>query len=151
MFHTFSNYVCVEALEELVLLDQKVAEAISSAWASSMLLVRNSQWKRYFQFCHEFGLLALPADASTVACFLVHIGQSVRFSTVNNYTSAVIALHRFYGFEIDFRSFFIIKMVLKGLKVRDDEGSMARVPFSMQQLGLIYDRMVKPHMTICVG
>lgn len=80
----------------------------------------------------------------------MHIGQSVRFSTVNNYTSAINSLHRFYGYEIDFRSYFVIKMVLKGLKVHDEEGTMARVPFTMDQLGSMYDLLVKtPYDELC--
>lgn len=114
---------------------------ISSAWADSTLAVRNSQWKRYFQFCHEFGLMPLPADVSTIARFLVHIGQSMRYVTINNYTSALNSLHKFYGFNVDFRIYYLIKLVLQGLKSMDDGPSLSRVPFTIQQLDLMYSKL----------
>lgn len=124
--------------DELVQLDRRVSEVISSAWSDNTLAVRNSQWKRYFLFCHDFGLLSLPASVSTVARFLVHLGQDVRFGTVNNYMSAIIALHRFYGYEIDFRSYYLIRLVLKGLKNLDVEGTRAKIPFTLSQLHSMY-------------
>lgn len=143
---TLEIYVCVVVTGELELLDKQVAEV----WASSTLAVRNSQWKRYLLFCHNYGLLPLPAELSTVARFLVSIGQDVRYSTVNNYTSAVISLHKFYGYEIDFRAYYIIKLVLKGLKTRDIDGNKAKIPFTVQQLDLMYDRTVKnEHDKLC--
>ena len=48
--------------------------------------------------------------------FLVYLGRTCKFSTVNNYLSAVVTLHRFYGYPAEFRDSFLIKMVLKGLK-----------------------------------
>lgn len=113
---------------------------ISSAWADSTLAVRNSQWKRYFKFCCDFSFVPLPADVSTIARFLVHLGQNTRYVTVNNYTSALNSLHKFYGFEIDFRNYYLIKLVAKGLKSMDEEGSSARVPFTIQQVDLMYVR-----------
>lgn len=134
--------IYVAATEDIAILDGQVAEVITSAWASSTLSVRNSQWKRFFQFCHTFGLVPLPAEVSTIARFLVHIGQDVRYSTVNNYTSAINCLHKFYGFELDFREYYIIKLVLKGLKTRDVEGFKAKVPFTLDQLDIMCSRTV---------
>lgn len=122
-----------------------VGEVITSAWASSTLAVRNSQWKRFLQFAHKYGLVPLPAEVSTVARFLVSLGQEVRYSTVNNYTSAIISLHKFYGFETDFRAYYLIKLVLKGLKMIDVEGNKARLPFTVNQLDVMYDRSVSSH------
>lgn len=123
-----------------------VAAVITSAWASSTLAVRNSQWKRFLQFAHKYGLIPLPAEVSTVARFLVSIGQEVRYSTVNNYTSAIISLHKFYGYETDFRAYYLIKLVLKGLKMIDVEGNKARLPFTIDQLDVLYDRTVRSYL-----
>lgn len=148
MSYIICVYVAVP--DDLLDLDAKVAETIASAWASSTLSVRNSQWKKFFWFCHNYNLVPLPADVSTVARFLVFIGQEVRYTTVNNYTSAVNTLHKFYGYELDFRSYYIIKLVLKGLKTKDVEGSMAKVPFTVQQLDVMYDRTVRTyHDELC--
>lgn len=141
MISVVSIYVVV--ITDVAFLDNQVAEVIASAWASSTLAVRNSQWKRFIQFCHTFGLIPLPAELSTMARFLVHIGQDVRYTTVNNYTSAINSLHKFYGFDTDFRDYYIIKLVLKGLKTRDQEGFKAKVPFTVDQLDTMYIRSVR--------
>lgn len=147
---TSKIFACVVAIEELEELDHMVVEVITSAWASSTLSVRNSQWKRFLRFAHTYGLVPLPAEVSTVARFLVSIGQEVRYSTVNNYTSAIISLHKFYGYETDFRSYYLIKLVLKGLKMIDTEGNKARLPFTVTQLDVLYDRTVNSyHEELC--
>lgn len=132
---------CVAVSSQLEELDERVAQVISSAWSDNTLAVRNSQWKRYFQFCHQFSLLPLPADVSTIARFLVHTGQNTRYVTVNNYMSALNSLHKFYGFDVDYRSYYLIKLILKGLKSMDEGSSSARIPFTIQQLDLMYARM----------
>lgn len=143
---TFVICVYVVAMGDVAILDNQIAEVIAAAWASSTLAVRNSQWKRFLQFCQNFGLLPLPAHVSTIARFFVHIGQDVRFSTVNNYTSAINCLHKFYGFEVDFREYYIIRLVLKGLKTRDIEGFKAKVPFKVEQLDMMYNRTVQSNL-----
>lgn len=50
--------------------------------------------------------------------FLVNKAKASKFSTVNNYLSAVITLHKYYGFRADFRQKYFIKMVIGGLKKR---------------------------------
>lgn len=40
----------------------------------------------------------------------------MKFVTINNYLSAIISLHKFYGFDADYREKYFIKMVLEGLK-----------------------------------
>lgn len=99
-------------------LDNQVDLIIQSAWAESTLATRNSQWGKYIRFCRSNDLNPLPASPITVARFLVHMGKTCKFSTCNNYMSAVVTLHKFFGFPGDFREIFLIKMVLKGLARR---------------------------------
>ena len=89
---------------------------IGSAWSSNTLLTRNSQWSRFIKFCNEHGLQVMPASANTVCRFLIWQSRTSKYSTCNNYLSAINVLHRFYGHDIDFRQFFVVKLVLKGLK-----------------------------------
>lgn len=65
----------------------------------------------------------------------------MRYVTVNNYTSALNLLHKFYGFNFDFCTYYLIKLVLKGLKSMDDGQSAARIPFTIQQLDLMYTKI----------
>lgn len=40
----------------------------------------------------------------------------MKFGTLNNYLSAIISLHRYYGFDASYRDSYFIKTVLAGLK-----------------------------------
>ena len=107
-----SNYVAVD----LTVLDREVSGAIGAAWSDTTLKTRNSQWKKYIEFCHDNDIQAMPASHETVTRFLVFLARTCKFSTVNNYSSAVNRLHLFYGYKIDFRDSFLIKLVLAGIK-----------------------------------
>lgn len=100
---------------ELDELDNKMSDVIRAAWADTTLATRNSQWGRYIRFCKANGLQPVPGTVITVARFLIHLGSCCVFSTCNNYLSAIIALHKFIGYPSDYREYFVIKLVLKGL------------------------------------
>lgn len=119
-------------------IDTQMATVISSAWSDNTWATRQSQWKRYFKFCMDTRLEPLPADVLTVARFLIHLGQSSRFTTVTNYLSAVINLHRYYGYDGDFRSYYIIKMILAGLKRILGGLSTPKDPLTPGQLRRMY-------------
>lgn len=107
--------VPVTTANDLDHIDQQLELVIRSAWAESTLATRNSQWKRYIQFCSARGLTVVPAEKLTIARFLVHLGTSCCYSTCNNYLSAVISLHKFTGFDCDARQNYVIRLVLLGL------------------------------------
>lgn len=60
----------------------------------------------------------MPASVITVARFLIHLGASCAYSTCNNYLSGIITLHKLMGHPSDFRDYFVIKLILKGLAKR---------------------------------
>lgn len=122
-------------LEEI---DARMATVIAAAWADNTWSTRQSQWKRYLRFCGDTQLEPLPADVLTIARFLIHLGQSSQFSTVTNYLSAVINLHRYYGYDIDFRSYYIIKLILSGLKRILGGLSTPKDPLTPGQLRKMY-------------
>lgn len=96
-------------------LDKQLDIIIRSAWADSTLKTRNSQWSKFINFCRANGLNPLPADILTVARFLVNLGRTCAYTTCNNYLSAVVMLHKFFGHETSFRDSFVIGLVMKGL------------------------------------
>ena len=106
--------ICVAA--DLKDIDQELSQVIGAAWSRSTLQCRNSQWSRFIKFAQQHGLQTLPASHETVARFLVWQSRTSKYSTCNNYLSAINVLHKFYGFDVDFRDSFLIKLVLKGLK-----------------------------------
>ena len=84
--------------------------------AKSTLQTRNSQWTKYLTFMCEHGLQSLPASSTDICRFIAYIARSSKYSTVNNYLSAVIVLHRMYGYEVKFREDYAVKLVLQGIR-----------------------------------
>lgn len=125
----------------LTALDQQVSELIGSAWATKTLNTRNSQWKRYITFCHANGLSPLPASLSTVLRFVAELSGSCKFSTINNYISAVNRLHKFYGYDTDFRSYFAMQLCISGLKRKLGTAVDQKMPLSVKQLSGIYHKL----------
>ena len=107
---------------------------IGAAWTKSTLACRNSQWSRYIKLCQDFGLIPIPAEHTTVARFLVWQSKSSKFSTCNNYLSAINILHKFYGHDVDYRQSFLIKLVLKGLKSVLGDQTVQKHPFTVNEL-----------------
>ena len=71
------------------------------AYAQNTLKTRRSQLKRYQDFCDRLSLPALPVTPQTACRFLVDIGESLTFSTLNNCVSALNALGKFYDSTFD--------------------------------------------------
>lgn len=74
-----------------------------------------------------------------MARFLVNLANTCVFSTCNNYLSAIITLHRFFGYERLFRDYFIINMVMKGLGRHLGKAANQNVGRTPVQLCNIYD------------
>ena len=123
-------------------LDAAVSSAVGAAWSSNTLSTRNSQWRKYLQFCSETDQTPLPADIQAVVRFLVYLGRTCKYSTINNYLSAVISLHKFYGYDVSFRDSFLVKLVMRGLKSQLGDQKTQMQPLTIQQLQLIYDTCV---------
>lgn len=126
-------------VQDLQDLDARVSQIIASAWATNTLSVRNSQWKLYLRFCGERLLCALPAELSTIIRFLAYLeSRNYKYSTINNYMSAVVTLHRFYGVQGDFRSTFLVQTVMAGLRNRLGHSSTPKLPLSVHQLKTMF-------------
>ena len=132
-------------------LDVEVSGTIGSAWASSTLKTRSSQWKRYLQFCDDNELQSMPASARTVARFLVFQARTSRYNTVNNCLSAINRLHQTYGYQMEFRQFFLIKMVLSGIKRQLGDSVRQKIPLTPVQMLQIYSHldMTDPFVSAC--
>lgn len=125
----------------MVKLDNQVESIIRCAWAESTLKTRNSQWSRYIEFCKSNSLVPLPADPITVARFLVNLAKTCVYSTCNNYLSAIIALHKFFGYDSSFRDCFLIKMVMQGLGRYLGKAVVQKRGLTPQQLMSIYAQL----------
>ena len=102
--------------------------------ASSTNKTRQAQWRKYFEFCDDFNLIALPAEAHQICRFLVYLGSSLKYSSINNYLSGVIMLHKMYGYIHDFRSDFRVLFTLQGLRRVLGDVSCPKSPLLPQDL-----------------
>ena len=123
-------------------LDEEVSSAVAAAWSTNTLSTRNSQWRKYLKFCSDIGQKPLPADIQTVVRFLVFLARACKFSTVNNYLSAIIALHKFYGYDVTFRDSFLVKLVMRGLKSQLGDQKVQMQPMSVTQMHEMHQRTV---------
>lgn len=126
---------------DMAKLDEQVEEIIRCAWAESTLKTRNSQWNRYITFCHSNSLAPLPADSTTVARFLVNLAKTCVYSTCNNYLSAIIGLHKFFGYDASFRDCFLVKLVLQGLGRHLGKAVIQKRGLTPHQLMSIYAKL----------
>lgn len=122
-------------------LDLQVEVVIKSAWAESTLRTRNSQWGRFIDFCVVNNLTPVPAEISTVARFLVHLARTCVYSTCNNYLSAIISLHKFFGYDKSFRDYFVIELVMKGLGRRLGKSVNQKIGLSPSDFCAIYKKL----------
>lgn len=109
---------------------------IASAWSSNTLRTRNSQWGKYLDYCASMGLCPLPADCTTICRFLIVLSRTCKFSTINNYMSAINILHRFYGYDANYREQFLTKLVMAGLKQKLGTAVEQKIPLTIE---LLYD------------
>lgn len=141
MFRNLWSMYYVAETPQLRLIDQQMVTVIMSSWADTTWATRNSQWKRFLRFCGDINACPLPAEVLTVCRFLVVLGQTSKFATVTNYLSAINGLHRYYGHEIDFRLYFMVKLVLSGLRRILGGQSVPKDPLTPEQLRLMYVRL----------
>lgn len=107
------------------------------AWSSNTLKTRNSQWAKFINYCGSVGLCPLPAECTTLCRFLIVQARTSKYSTINNYVSAINVLHKFYGYTVDFCQFFLTKLVLSGLKARLGGGVTQKHPLTIENLSAI--------------
>lgn len=85
-------------------------------------------------FASIFRLTPLPAECTTVCRFLVIQSRRSKYSTLNNYVSAINVLHRFYGYDINFRDYYLLRLVMAGLKQKLGSAVEQKHPLTFDQL-----------------
>lgn len=86
------------------------------------------------EFCASRDLIAIPATTLTVARFMTYLARSCKFSTINNYLSSIIVLHKYYGHPAGFRDTFYIQLVIRGLRRILGDATNHSIPLSPEQL-----------------
>lgn len=126
---------------DLSILDKGISTSIASAWAPSTLRTRNSQWTKFLDFCMDNNLAPLPALETTVARFLYYMSLSCTYTTVNNYLSAIMVLHRFFGFEANYRNSYYLELLLTGICSNSPAGRGPKDCLSPSQLKTMYSNI----------
>lgn len=121
----------------------EMSNLIGCAWSTNTLATRNSQWKKYIQFCTSMSLQPVPAESLTLARYLVKLSSVCKYTTINNHLSAISVLHKFYGYEAGFRDSFLIKMVLSGIKSKYGTAVASKSILTVNQLRLMYSLLPK--------
>ena len=107
-------------------------------WSDNTWKSRKSQWKRYYDFCTEFALLPLPADAETIGLYVTYLARKCCYVTIMNYISGVWALHDYWGVKHVDPTTFIIRSTLLGAKRLLGCESVQADPLSPEQMQRLY-------------
>jgi integrase len=67
------------------------------ARADSTLKAYRTDWRLFERFCQTHGLVALPADASTIALFITSLAEENRPSTIRRKLAALSVAHKAAG------------------------------------------------------
>ena len=117
------------------LLDNDKAEIIKlQAFAPNTLKTRLSQWKKYYSFCDQHHLKSIPVTPQNVCRFLVSVGDTLTYTTMNNYVSAVNVLGKFYDGAFDLRQDFGVLLLLRGFRRLKGDTSHPKDPISPEDL-----------------
>lgn len=80
----------------------------------------------------------MPASPRTIARFLSDLALTSKYSTVVNYLSSITTMHRFYGYEPEFRDSYYLSMAVKGIKVNLGNELQQKVALTPNQLLQMY-------------
>ena len=72
--------------------------------------------QKYYKFCHQYGLTALPASTDSLNGFAVITALRVKSPhTVSNYISALKSIHHVLALPLDSFSYFYLRLTQRGL------------------------------------
>ena len=82
-----------------------------------MWKTKTSQWKRYLSFCKLADATPVPTKLDVMCRYAVYLAKSLKYSTMQNYISAVISLNNYFGHDaLYIRSEFTFAMTLSGIR-----------------------------------
>lgn len=117
-----------------------------------------SQWKKYNDFCSMYNLKAVPAAVDTVCLYIAFMCDSLKYSTIVNYVSAVWALHNYMGVEPLAKGNFLISCTLRGARRLLGDAVLTSDPLLPEHLVKIYSCMCYSNMfdlvfwtALCLG
>ena len=89
----------------------------SRCWANSTWDTRRSSWKKYLEFCSSHAYEPLPASLEMLELYITYLClDGCKYSTIENYLSAVFTLHKVYDVPHINQKCFSLTMVKQGIK-----------------------------------
>ena len=126
----------------------KLPSASAKSLASNTRRAYDSAWKFFVAWCREKGCQALPADAETVAAYLVNrVDQGLSMSTLQQDRTAIRYRHEAQGFENPTSSPGV-RRVLRDLARRERDSPSVRG--RGQATGLTADHLAEIRANACI-
>lgn len=122
-------------------LANKVTYYQSRCWADSTRKTRQSQWTKYFNFCRWLKLEPLPATLDMVLLYIAFLAETLAYSSILNYLSALRVLHRIHGHDMVDNSHFLIKTTLLGVKRVKGHCPHRAPPVTLEHLNIIFQEL----------
>lgn len=119
----------------------------SLCWADATWRTRRSQWKRYNDFCTNYGLTPAPASTDTICLYITHLTYTLKYSTICNYLSAVWSLHDYIGVPSSAKNSFMVKCTLRGARRLLGDTVLTADPLLPEDLILLYRQMDFSNLT----
>lgn len=122
---------------------------VSLSIAPSTRQTYNSGDKQYVNFIQLYrpsGLSSklFPASEDVLVKFIVYLAKTIKHSSIKTYLSAVRHFHIRNGFELDFKKFLRLQMVLKGIKRSQGVSIKTRLPITIHHLQIFYYLLAIP-------
>lgn len=113
-------------------------EVQALCWADSTWTMRNSEWRRYQDFCDSYKINSIPASVDTICLYITFLTRSLAYSSICNYLSAVWSLHQFMGYEPKAKGTFLVSCTLRGAKRLQGDSTLSADPLLPEHLMLMY-------------
>lgn len=122
----------------LIDLQQRCSAVQSLCWAENTWKTKNSQWKRFWNFCNLYGLTPIPASVDCVCLFITYLCDSLKYSTICNYVSSIWSLHNYLGVQTIAKDCFLVKCTLRGARRLLGDAVLTADPLLPRDLLLLY-------------
>ena len=110
----------------------------------SLFYIEEGQEGTWRSLLSGLSSILFPASEDVLVTFIVYLAKTIKHSSIKNYLSAVRHLHIRNGFELNFKTFFRLQLVLKGIKRSQGDRTKIRLPITVHHLQLFYYLLAIP-------
>lgn len=133
-----SSLVLVQSLEELA---GEAMEYVRAAKAAATLAAYQSDWRDFEAWSKLQGLVALPAEATTVALYLAHLASNGRkVATMTRRLSSISQAHKAAGFTSP-TSDAKVKTVMAGIRRKCGVRQVGKQPVLIDDLRVMVEAL----------